>query len=340
MGKNIVIGTIAAVTAAGAALVVLPAVGDDGGSGNSARTAAGSGAQGHAGHGGGAAGESRIGALGGTNKSGAVFFAGSLNGANEVPAPGGPAVGDKDGAALALMRVQGDEVSFAFKFRGIDTPTLAHIHQGVKGVNGAIKIPLITEKLKDGSDRVTGTVKVKDAALLQQLKDNPGGFYFNLHTGEFPGGAVRGQVHKLDSALDLRHPFRSFQASVRQGQQIYKCTRQQDGSYAFTQHNVRARLDGNIAHFFVKPQAGPPAWLAPDLSAVTGKLTQRIDNGPKNIPELHLAATQVGRGSGKLSATNEILRLNTVGGVAPAGSCKPGAKAAVDYRADYVFVGR
>lgn len=340
MGKSIVIGSIAAATAAGAALVVLPAVADDGGAGSGARSTAGSGAQGHGGHGGGAAGESRIGTLSGTNRGDAVFFAGSLNGANEVPTPGGPAVGDKDGAALALMRVQGDEVSFAFKFRGIATPTLAHIHEGAKGANGAVRIPLITEKLKDGSHRVTGTVKVTDAALLQRLKDNPGGFYFNLHTGEFPGGAVRGQVHKLDSALNMGRVWKSFQASVVRGQQIYKCTKQTDGTFAFTQDNVRARLGGNIAHFFVKPQAGPPAWLAPDRSAVTGKLTLKIDNGPKNIPELHLAATQAGKRGGLLSRTNEILRLNTVGGVAPAGSCTPGAKAAVDYKADYVFIGR
>ncbi|WP_206314114.1 CHRD domain-containing protein [Streptomyces coryli] len=335
MGKSIVIGSIAAVTAAAAALVVLPAVADD--DGGDAAAGKGEGQAGHEGH---AAAAGRIGALSGSNQPDAVFFAGSLNGANEVPVEGGPAVGDKDGSALALMRVQGDEVAFAFKFRGIAAPTLAHIHQGGKGANGAVKIPLFTEKLADGTDQVTGTVKVTDPALLQQLKDNPGGFYFNLHTGEFPGGAVRGQVHRLDSTLDMHRPFRSFQAPVLQGQQVYKCAKQQDGSYAFTQDNVRARLAGNIAHFFVKPQEGPPAWLAPDLSAVTGKVTQRIDNGPKNIPELHLAATQKGRGSGKLSYATEILRLNTVGGVAPAGACEPGAKAAVNYKADYVFIGR
>ncbi|MGW6401940.1 DUF3455 domain-containing protein [Streptomyces sp. NPDC055134] len=56
--------------------------------------------------------------------------------------------------------------------------------------------------------------------------------------------------------------------------------------------------------------------------------------------ELDLRATQTGKRHGLLSGTAEILRLNTVGGVAPAGSCDPGTVVGVPYRADYVFVQR
>ncbi|KOV56298.1 hypothetical protein ADL00_27360, partial [Streptomyces sp. AS58] len=80
----------------------------------------------------------------------ATFFGSLMNGANEVPVEGGPAVGDKDGHALALMRIQGNEVSYAFTFTGVQTPTLGHLHKGVKGVNGDVKIPFFTEKLEDG----------------------------------------------------------------------------------------------------------------------------------------------------------------------------------------------
>ena len=61
-------------------------------------------------------------------------------------------------------------------------------------------------------------------------------------------------------------------------------------------------------------------------------------NGDGNIPELDLKATPSGKHHGLLANTAEILRLNTVGGVAPAGSCTPGAIVGVPYRADYVFV--
>ena len=67
---------------------------------------------------------------------------------------------------------------------------------------------------------------------------------------------------------------------------------------------------------------------------------RKTPNGAANIPELDLGATQSGRGRGLLAGTQEILRLNTVGGVAPAGSCTPGTVVGVPYRADYVFVQR
>jgi hypothetical protein len=33
-----------------------------------------------------------------------------------------------------------------------------------------------------------------DPALLDQLAQHPKRFYVNVHTGEFPGGAIRGQL--------------------------------------------------------------------------------------------------------------------------------------------------
>jgi hypothetical protein len=272
----------------------------------------------------------------------AVYFAAALSGRNEVPVPNGPAVGDKDGAAIEFVRVQGDQVSFAMKWKGIAPPTAAHIHQGVAGQNGDVKIPFFAEKLPGSLYSVTGSVTVSDPELLADLRQDPTGFYANLHTAEFPGGAVRGQLHKVTGPIDFRASLTNFQASVVKGKQIYACTEQSDGTYAFTQNNVSARLGAGIKHFFVNPTAGPPAWLAPDGSAVTGTLIAKTPNGTGNIPELDLKATQAGRSGGLLSRTQEILRLNTLGGVAPAGTCDPRKtpKVGVPYQADYLFLQR
>jgi Protein of unknown function (DUF3455) len=97
---------------------------------------------------------------------------------------------------------------------------------------------------------------------------------------------------------------------------------------------------GSIAHSFVKPNSGTPRWIAPDGSAVTGALISRTPNGDTNIPELNLKAIQSGKHRGLLAGTAGSLRLNTVGGVAPAGSCAQGAIVGVPYQADYVFVKR
>lgn len=265
-----------------------------------------------------------------------AFFATSLNGANTTQG------GDGDGSAVAFVGVKGDQVSFAIKFRDIAIPTSGDLHQGAKGGDGDSKISFFTTPLLTGRDSVSGTVRVTDAKLLNELRTNPGDFYVDLHNRPYPKGAVRGQVHKLTSAIDMKRTLQqNFTAPVVQGVQIYACTRQADGTFAFTQDNVRATLQRGISHFFANPgPAGPPEWKSDDGSAVTGKLISKTANGDANIAELDLAATQVGATTGLLAQTNEIMRLNTVGGVAPAGSCDPAtqARAEVPYRADYLFV--
>ncbi|MFJ9814088.1 CHRD domain-containing protein [Streptomyces sp. NPDC101151] len=269
-----------------------------------------------------------------------TILAAALRGANEVPVAGGPAVGDKDGAALEFIKVQGDKVSVAVTWRHTGRPTSLHIHQGAKGTNGGVKVDFGKLLEKAEGHTVTGTVKVNDAALLKKLTTDPGSFYANLHTARFPGGAVRGQLHKVTTAVTFRHVADSFQASVVRGKQIYECKPADGGGYAFAQRDVDALLGAGIRHSFVKPNSGTPQWIAPDGSAVTGALISKTANGDGNIPELDLKATRSGKRHGLLAGTAEILRLNTVGGVAPAGSCTPGAIVGVPYQADYVFVQR
>ncbi|MFF4798013.1 CHRD domain-containing protein [Streptomyces sp. NPDC001351] len=280
-------------------------------------------------------------ATGGTvsDDTGGTLLAASLRGANEVPVAGGPAVGDQDGAALEFIKVQDDRVSVAVTWRGTGKPTMLHIHQGARGTNGGVKVDF-TDLLKNSKRHsVTGTVEVKDAALLAALKSDPGSFYANLHTTEFPGGAVRGQLHKVTvAAFDFHDALHNVQASVIKGKQIYECKPAAGGGYAFAQRDVAALLGGGIRHSFVAPNSGTPQWVAPDGSAVTGAVLSKTPNGDGNIPELDLKATEAGKRHGLLANTAEILRLNTVGGVAPAGSCTPGAIAGVPYRADYVFL--
>lgn len=132
-----------------------------------------------------------------------------------------------------------------------------------------------------------------------------------------------------------------MQESVIHGAQIYACTATGSGTFAFTQFGVDARLTGDIHRTFVNPgPAGPPQWQAPDGSGVTGKVVTKNANGNGNIAELNLDATQEGTPAGLLSNVVEVLRLNTHGGVQPAGTCDPQATptVAVPYAADYIFI--
>ena len=256
----------------------------------------------------------------------------SLEGRNEVT-PGAP-----QGQALELIGIQGNTISYSVSWRGIGTPTEADIHAGGRGVDGPVVVPLFTTpRPADGFE--SGSVTVTDPTLLDALRSNPQGFYADLHTTEFPAGAARAQLHALNHAVSTSG-VAALQESVVLGSQIYACTLQTDGSFAFSQHDVDAHLTGGIHHTFVQPLAGTPQWQAPDGSAVTGKLVTKNANGADNIAELNLDATQIGTSTGMLSHAVEVLRLNTVGGVAPTGTCDPQATpiANVPYQADYIFI--
>jgi hypothetical protein len=256
----------------------------------------------------------------------------SLEGRNEV-AGGAPA-----GQALELIGLQGSTLSYSVSWRGIGTPTEATIRAGVRGADGPVVVPLFTTPGPAGGF-ASGTVTVTDPALQAALRTSPGSFYADLRTTAFPGGAARAQLHLLTHAV-ATSGVAAVQESVLRGSQIYACTAQSGGSFAFTQFGVDAHLGGGIHHTFVQPAAGPPQWQAPDGSAVTGTVVTKNDNGAGNIAELNLDATQTGAPTGLLAHVVEVLRLNTLGGAAPAGSCDPQATPIVNvpYQADYVFI--
>ncbi len=257
----------------------------------------------------------------------------SLEGRNEVTG------GDPDGQALELIGIEGNTLSYSVSWRGLSTPTSAAIHAAGRGVDGPVVVPLFSTPSGTGSF-ASGSVTVTDPTVLDALRSNPSGFYTDLRNNDFPNGAVRAQLNLLSHAVSTTG-VAALQESVVFGSQIYACTVQLDGSFAFTQNNVEARLTGGIHHTFVRPAAGPPQWQAPDGSAVSGtKVVTRNANGAGNIAELDLDATQTGDATGLLANTVEVLRLNTVGGVAPAGNCDPDLTPIVNvpYQADYLFI--
>jgi hypothetical protein len=256
----------------------------------------------------------------------------SLEGRNEVSG------GAVSGRGLELIGIQGDTLTYSVSWRGVGVPIEAAIHVGASGVDGPVAVPLFTTPRPAGAF-ASGSVTVTDSALLAALRSNPGNFYSELQTTNTPQGAVRAQLHQLTHTV-ATSGVAALQESVVVGSQIYACTPQPDGSFAFTQHDVDAHLSGGIHHTFVQLDAGPPQWQAPDGSAVSGKVVARNANGAGNIAELNLDATQIGASTGLLAHVVEVLRLNTVGGVAPAGTCDPQATPIVNvpYQADYIFI--
>ncbi len=115
-------------------------------------------------------------------------FIAQLSGANEVP----PA--DPDGTGMARIAVNdaSNRVCTDLEVRMIGAVTAAHIHRGAAGTNGP---PVITLDPPDDND--SDDCDTADDALIDEIRANPSAFYVNVHTADYPNGAIRGQVSEV-----------------------------------------------------------------------------------------------------------------------------------------------
>jgi CHRD domain len=141
----------------------------------------------------------------GASASGKVtLLAASLRGAKEVPGPGDP-----DGRGRAFVRLAGGKACFVLEWSKINAPIAAHIHEGRAGVAGPVVVLFFqpgtnAASLPDTLSSVAGCVDV-DRGLARKIAANPSGYYVNIHTTDFPDGAIRGQLHRARH-LDLDLP--------------------------------------------------------------------------------------------------------------------------------------
>ena len=121
-----------------------------------------------------------------------------LTGAEEVPARDTPA----QGQAIFRLSKDGTELYYKLIVANIDNVTAAHIHLAVAGTNGAIVAPLYSGPI---SGRFSGVLaEGVITSLVGPLAGHPlshliehfdmGDTYVNVHTTQFPGGEIRGQI--------------------------------------------------------------------------------------------------------------------------------------------------
>jgi CHRD domain len=152
-----------------------------------------------------------------TADNGPTQFATTLSGFNEVP----PILTDGHGTFHAT--VHGDSLTYTLQFSGLTSaPLQAHIHFAQRGVNGGIFLflcsnlgngPAGTPACPADGTPVTRTVTAADfVAITTPTNPNPqnvpandfagavrilrsGDAYANVHSANFPGGEIRGQIH-------------------------------------------------------------------------------------------------------------------------------------------------
>ena len=168
---------------------------------------------GHDGHGHGGRGDQPAGGHA-RHRRGSVNF--ELSG-REVP--GG---GDPTGRAVAALRLEPEAETVCLRANWRDLAgavTAIHVHRAPAGETGPHHIDLLDgEHLAGGTNRVEFCVQVGQgggqtsahaagdhaagdrtptqsaADRIQEVVDHPGEFYLNIHSTEFPDGALRGQL--------------------------------------------------------------------------------------------------------------------------------------------------
>jgi predicted small secreted protein len=106
-----------------------------------------------------------------------------LSGAQEVP----PA--STEAAGQSTITIAPDKSVTGMLLVSRINATAAHIHEGSKGANGPVIVPLT--KTSDTTFVVPADTKITDA---QYASYKAGNLYVNVHSAAFPGGEIRAQL--------------------------------------------------------------------------------------------------------------------------------------------------
>jgi hypothetical protein len=122
-----------------------------------------------------------------TSTTGGQVFQVTLTGEAESPA------GDPVATGTSTVRMRAGQGQVCFQLAASNLPSAAiaaHIHAGAAGVAGPVVIPLATP----GSDGKSSGCSPAARPLVGKILKSPAAYYVNIHTNEFQGGAIRGQL--------------------------------------------------------------------------------------------------------------------------------------------------
>ena len=120
-----------------------------------------------------------------------VQLSAKLKGANEVPGPGDP---NGKGEIFMTVNKKRHKICFALTFKKIQDPVAGHIHRGAADVAGPVKVELFSDPAGLPGPSAEGCVKNLKRRFLRRLSNHADRFYVNLHNGDYPDGAIRGQL--------------------------------------------------------------------------------------------------------------------------------------------------
>jgi hypothetical protein len=114
-----------------------------------------------------------------------------LSGRNENPGA------DPNGRGGAAVVLTGSRVCLSMSYSGLSKVVAAHIHHAPKGKNGPI---VVDPKFTTGGPAIRGTlgrcVTPNAGTSVSDIRNHPSDYYVNIHSTQFPAGAIRGQLRR------------------------------------------------------------------------------------------------------------------------------------------------
>jgi hypothetical protein len=108
-----------------------------------------------------------------------------MTGSQETP-KGSPT---GSGTAKVTLDAAKGQVCFNLTWSKIKPPTASHLHKGPKGTSGPIVVPLFGNP----PAKHVGCVSASKTLVAAIIK-NPSAYYVNIHTADYPAGAIRSQL--------------------------------------------------------------------------------------------------------------------------------------------------
>ena len=125
-----------------------------------------------------------------TSKLGDRAFFAVLKGSNETSG------GYRNGKGSASVMFDCTRLFWGITVANLIRPFVAQIHKARRGKDGSIVVPL--EQPTDGDPGASSGCTTVSAALARAIRRSPGNYSVNVHSDEFGGGAVRGQLFGED----------------------------------------------------------------------------------------------------------------------------------------------
>lgn len=248
-----------------------------------------------------------------------VVVIGQMKPTNENPPTSVEAEGVGTVIGLITQDAQGNitsgQVTFDVQYR---FPTQVnftglHVHTGGPTVNGPVTLNSGLRTLTSAANgvgrvRMRAEMDVTSPAVLTALDGlftNPGGFYINIHTTDFPGGAIRSQLRPTDTT--------QFTVNMLPSNEVPPVAIDASATGIVTTHTLRDDA-GKVAAGFVEFQAN---YRFPGEVEFTGFHVhdgQAGENGPVRLDSGINAASSIrsATGVGTISESNTMMTPESI----------------------------